>query len=181
MSRSPTIILPSEFTQDEDRLFGRTHSLKDEWLQARLWGWFEREETTRAWVCVLREGGKWNYWQRGDGMPPPIDKRTYARTIVSFLNRELHFDGAWVGGWMDEGWKRFYLLWKDRDGDIQFPIDTATDQRWSQFRHWGVDVWGEHAASALSLWQSAQETLEVRPDQQMKLAQGQTKAEANIH
>ena len=179
--KTPTIIMPSEFTADEDRAFGRTHSLRDEWLQARLLAWFEREGGSRSWIAVLREGGKWHYWQQGEGMEPGADKRSYARTVVSYLNREVHFDGAWVGGWVDEGWKRFYLLWKDQDGDIHIPIDTPPELHWSKLRHWDADVWAEHAANAHQGWKAAQKAIDATPDQQMKLAQGQSKAHANPH
>lgn len=176
VNKAPSIILPSEFTADEDRALGRTHGLRDEWLKARLLEWFERESQSKAWICILREGGRWHYWQKGGGFSPIADKRSYARNVIQYLNRHVNFDGAWVGGWMGEGWNQFYLLWKDRDGDIHIPIDTPPELKWREMRSWGPDVWAEHASNAHTGWQAAQQVVGATADQQIKLAQGQTSA-----
>ena len=170
---APAIILPSEFTQDEDRIYGRTHSLRDEWLMARLSAWFNVDvESPKVWIAVLHEGGKWFYWSKSGGQPP-VDKRDYARRVVSFLNKECHHDGAWLGGWTDEGFKRFYLLFKDRDGDIQFPIDTATELPWRELRRWALEDWGNLATGAFEQYVAAIKALELTEGQAVKLAQGQ--------
>jgi|GEM_PF-3432441 len=170
------IILPNEFSENEDRIVGGTHNLKDEWLSSRLVAWFYTEAGTKCWACMLRSDGKWHYWQKDQGMTPPnAHKRDYARAVVRYLNKHLHFDGAWVGAWMDDGYKRFYLVWKDRDGDIQFPIDTAGEVRWDEMNKWGMEVWGNHATQAFQQWGHAMEAIGATPDQQLKLAQGQTR------
>jgi len=175
---APSIILPSEFNETEDRISGGTHKLKDEWLSSRLVAWLYAESGAKCWACMLLSSGKWHYWvkEAEQGITPPNShKRDYARSVVRYLNKHLHFDGAWVGGWMDDGWKRFYLVWKDKDGDIQFPIDTAGEVRWNDLKDWPMDVWGNHATQAFEQWCHAMETIGATPDQQLKLAQGQTR------
>ena len=172
---APSIILPSEFSEKEDRIAGGTHNLKDEWLSARLVAWFLENGGATCWVCMLRTDGVWHYWMPNKkGSPPNAYKRDYARSVVRYLNKHLHFDGAWVGAWMDAGWKRFYLVWKDRDGDIQFPIDTAGELSWDEMKSWEMEVWGQHAAQAIEQWKHAMQAIDARPEQQLKLAQGQT-------
>lgn len=174
---APSIILPSEFSETEDRIAGGTHKLKDEWLSSRLVAWFLAEAESKCWVCMLRTDGVWHYWMKDPGTvsQPNAYKRDYARSVVRYLNKHLHMDGAWVGGWMDDGFKRFYLLWKDKDGDIQFPIDTSGEVRWSDLRNWAMEDWGNHATQAFQQWKCAMETVDAQPHQQLKLAQGQTR------
>lgn len=170
---APSIILPSEFTEAEDRIAGGTHHLDDKWLSSRLIAWLMLEADSKCWACMLRTDGVWHYWQKTNATPPNAHKRNYARSVVRYLNKHLHHDGAWVGAWMDDGWKRFYLLWKDRDGDIQFPIDTAGEVRWEELNKWTMEDWGNHATAAFTNWRCAMEAIGATPDQQVKLAQGQ--------
>ncbi len=168
---SPSIILPSEISPDEDYVHGRTHGLEDCWLTSRLVPWFHVETLDpRVWVCVLTTGGKWIYWTKDGHSEPDIHKRDYARTVVRYLNKHCHFDGAWVGAWTD-GWQTFYLLWKDRDGDIQFPIDSTLP--WRELRGWAPDVWGKQASAAHEIWRDSVKVLELKAEQTRKLAQGQ--------
>jgi len=168
--------MPEEFTAGEEKLTGRTHTLPGEWLESRLIAWFMRESGSRCWVCFqYAENGAWRYWSKVDGTGPQESMRDYARRVVAYLNRELNHRGAWIGGWMDQGFSRFYLLWKDRDGDIQFPIDTAGHIKPKEIMAWPIEKWGEHGEAAYRSWRIAMEAIDAQPNQQIKLAQGQTR------
>ncbi len=169
-----SLILPGEFTPEETKHFGPSHHLQDRWLHARLYQWFMREGSRKCWVCIQGEG-RWVYWSKGGKIMPPDDKRRYARAVVHYLNRHCNYDGAWVGAWLDDGWKRFYLLWKDEGGDIQIPMDTAGSLSWEGkdgFRNWPMDAWGNLATNAWELWRDAQEAVAAKPEQQISLAKG---------
>ncbi len=167
------LILPGEFTLEENRYFGPSHHLTDKWLHARLYQWFTREAPTKCWVCVQGDG-RWVYWSKGRAkISPPGVKRLYARNVVSYLNRNLNFGGAWIGAWLDDGWTRFYLLWKDEGGDIQIPMDTAGGLRWEGekgFRNWHPSDWANLAVNAHELWEDAMRAVDAKPDQQVSLA-----------
>lgn len=176
MSKSPLIILPGDLTETEDRIHGSTHGLKDEWLSSRLLAWFMLESGSLCWTCTLRTDGTWRYWTKVIGQAEPDTyKRDYARKVVAYLNKNLSFEGAWLGAWMDTGWNRFYLLWKDRDGDIQFPIDTAGEITWAELQTWSMEDWGNHVSNAHAIWVDTVKTIDAQPDQQLMLAQGQTR------
>ena len=157
------------------RVLYPTHSLPDEWLATRLAEWFHKEYLGhRVWLCVLLRGGSWRYWTKlyVAGIPPS-GKRQYAREVVAHLNKHCNFDGAWLAAWTGGRWERFYLLWKDSDGDIQIPLDTTAETSWRTIRDWRPEVWGQHATTEHLTWRDAQETLELQDGQAVKLAQGE--------
>ena len=171
------VIIPRDYQDEQQRVTERTHGIPDDWLIGRLPEWFHKETPSpKAWVCCLSETGKWGYWDKTpNASRPDIERRNYARRVVQYLNREFHFGGAWIGAWMDDGWRCFYLLWKDSDGDIQIPMEC--DRGWREIRKWPVDGWGHQATAAHDLWRAAQAALALKGDQTLKLAQGQTSIE----
>lgn len=67
---------------------------------------------------------------------PTIQQMTYARDLLTALNRHVDFDGSWIVAWCDPvpirldaglvAWQPDRLLWmfKDKDFDTPFLVDT---------------------------------------------------------
>jgi hypothetical protein len=150
---------------------GGTHGLPTEWLGKRVVGWMSDEANGSPWwLCALTREGKFHYASHDGVNAPGEDYISYARRVCRHLNRECHNGGAWLVGWFDNG-MRFYLLWKDPDGDIQIPIEC--DLCWETIREWALEDWAEQAAQALSAWESFHQNMNYRPGQCVKLAQGE--------
>ena len=103
-----------------------THSLPTEWLGARLVAWmFDEAGGSKWWLCALTCEGDYRYASHDNQHKPPLDHVEYARNVNRFVNRVANHGGAWVTGWFDD--VRFYMLWKDKDGDLQIPIECDLD------------------------------------------------------
>ena len=168
------IIIPSDH---ESRELGKTHKLPDEWLLSRLVPWFLCEtESKHIWCVYMSESGKWGEWMRDTSKAPPnTDQRHYAREVVRYLNADYNFDGAWIAAWFGDDWRTFYLIWKDRDGDIQIPIECELS--WRRIKGWSVHDWGAQATAAYESWLDTQRVLELSELETIKRAQGQTRPE----
>ncbi len=171
---SHQIITPDKFSPEEAQFAGASHNVQDKWVRARLYEWFIKEGPSRCWVCIQHEDGRWYYWSKGKGKDaPPGRKRQYARAVAGYLNKECHFDGMWITAWLDAGWSRFYLLWKDAGGDIQIPMDTAGGLTWegsNGFSHWPMDAWGHLCSNAHELWEQAERVVAATDEQKLSLA-----------
>ena len=176
-AKSANLILPGEVTEEESRVLGRTHNIKTEWLTSRLVPWFYSETPNpKVWICYLTETGLWGYWLKSDRVGrPDRDKRNYARAVCQHLNAQYNFGGAWIVAWMDERWDKFYLLWKDSDGDIQIPIECELG--WRKIREWPIKDWGHQAQGAFDKWALAMAAMDLTPQNTVKRAQGQTTPE----
>lgn len=168
------IIIP---TEQESRTLGKTHKVPDEWLLSRLVPWFFAETmSTRIWVCYQSETGKWGRWMLNPDLGPPTrDRQYYAERAVAYLNANYNFDGAWVAAWLGDEWRTFYLLWKDRDGDIQIPIECELG--WRVIKEWEVEDWGNQAVVARESWLNTQRVLALSEMETIKRAQGQLRPE----
>lgn len=154
-----------------DRVRGATHNLPDAWLLSRLVPWlFVESNGSDWWTAVLLADGKVVTKSHPETYTPPEDRQLFAKHILNFLNRECSHGGAWVVAWIDKG-RRFYLLWKDKDGDIQIPIEC--DQGWWRIKGWDLEAWGEHAEQAWAVWKEWHDNLEMTGMQTIKLAQGE--------
>lgn len=147
-----------------------THSLPTEWLGARLVAWmFDEAGGSKWWLCALTCEGDYRYASHDNQHKPPLDHVEYARNVNRFVNRVANHGGAWVSGWFDD--VRFYMLWKDKDGDLQIPIEC--DLGWERIKEWKPEDWAEQAEQAHALWKAHWDDLEVSRSQQVCLAQGQ--------
>ena len=179
---APYVLLPGDDPWEEaPRVRGKTHSLPFAYVGARVAEWFDKELATYfVWMAILHGDGAWWYWTKYAGEIPPRVKRDYTRKVVEYLNREAHFDGAWVGGFTHENWPHFYLMWKDADGDIQLTIDSAqTRTSWQEIQRWEPIDWAGHASQAYFQWAELGEPIELVAGQTVKHAQGEPFARTN--
>lgn len=119
----------------------------------------------------------------------------WAEEVLRLLNRELHFDGAWVccftdpvrpqpltvlhapsSHWM---YSRYCLIWIDRDGDPQFTQEWVAGEN-SDFRSWadvvnaGIVSTAQKCATAWQAWKlMMRDVLDPQEHQLIKAAQGQ--------
>lgn len=110
------------------------------------------------------------------------DLMLFASTTLSYINRHLHHDGAWcivfthpkppLPPEMKATFHRFVLLWMDKDGDVQFPLEH--DSSIIEALSWSPLDWAKQCETAWTLWHHAmQVVLDPRPDEQFKRAKGQ--------
>lgn len=156
-----------------DRIDGGGHRLSDELLRSRVRGWLERNESPGMafWVGAYSASGKWIFCSSNhDRYRPTAELMTYAQDVCRHLNRHVAADGAWLTGWI-RGGREFYLLWKDKDGDIQIPIEAQ--KPWLVLQRYTLDDWEKHATAALGVWSEVHKNMDYGPGQQVHRARGQ--------
>jgi hypothetical protein len=105
----------------------------------------------------------------------------FAADLLSYLNRHLHHDGAWCMVFthpkppqpplMQTEFDRLVVLWMDKDGDVQFPLEhnlgivTALE--------WAMPAWAQQCETAWALWRQAVAALELQPGETFKRAKGE--------
>jgi len=107
----------------------------------------------------------------------------YARRLVRFLNYELSHDGVWAVCWCnptEDGYAtELRYGFQDEDGDLQIALasdltlvdlQTVDDVK----RH------GNVVEQAYQKWVEWKEEVDVRPDQTIKAAQGQSQADPRV-
>ncbi len=116
------------------------------------------------------------------GPEATINETVFAKELLTLLNDELHHDGAWVAVFtgyairppLDLGsYGRLIVLWMDKDGDVQFPIqiedfsvETAVQK--------GAFAWLEDCEAAWLTWQHhMRRVLAPKPEQLFKRALGE--------
>lgn len=148
---------------------GERHTVAEKDLRSRVRGWLILESNWNPfWACADRPDGKLIVTGYQNCLPP-IAKQEYARNVMRHLNKTIANNGAWVAAWLYNG-RRFYLLWKDHDGDIQIPIEC--DKPFFIIREWTMDEWFKHATAALGIWSEFHKNLDAGKGQQKKVAQG---------
>ncbi len=162
VSEDRRILLPEEAG-------GATHSVDEEHLRARVRGWLSIESNWNPWWCCAdTPSGK--LITADYNLVPPIVKQEFARNVMRHLNKTIANNGAWITAWLYNG-RRFYMLWKDHDGDIQIPIEC--DRPFFITRHWSLDDWQKHAVAAIGVWSEWHKNLDANKGQQRKVAQGE--------
>lgn len=160
------------------------HGLDDRLIGARMLGWMLSEANgTNWWICGLLKDGKIVAWDSTakatddkQNLKIPKERELFAINVMSALV-EVAEGGTWLCAWFDDC-KRFYLLWKDEDGDIQIPIEC--DQSWLRLSTWKPDDFCRHAAHAHATWLNLHKNMEYGAGQQIKLAKGE-KPSSTIH
>ena len=167
------------------------HTLPEEWLRARVRGWLTQEneyktglngsatiKTAGWWGCTFTAEGKFLEVDGGDEpYHPSLLEYDLARRVCRFVNRECNHGGAWIVAWCLGG-KRFYLVWKDNDGDFQVPIEC--DLPLHRYLGWSMNDWAEHASQAYSVWCEWHAQMEYTNGQQVKLAQGEKSSDPTV-
>lgn len=116
----------------------------------------------------------------------------FGRDVLTTLNRDLHHDGAWVFFLSHPEhmahvlestvmYARFGFIWLDSDGDAQFTFEWEKGAGEELYFHEclfsGINSWIERAETAWKTWAWTREALDAKPEQMVKRAQGQTRAE----
>lgn len=134
------------------------------------------------WALIQTREGKW--LSHGHGLAPDALQQQVAKDIVGCLNKKLHHDGAWVwlycdppkpqpnvfhlvdpGVWYD----RFVIMWMDRDGDVQFPIQF--DRPFPEYVMEGPDGMIEACEAGWKMWKLyMRDILQPTADQMEKSA-----------
>jgi hypothetical protein len=154
---------------------------------------FEREAEIEA-------GDRRHYavLQRSDGRflehnpaSPEIDQMqaVFARDLLAMLHKELHHDGAWVIVFTDPAlpeivlsnvaeYRRFALMWVDRDGDPQFTLEWVNGESdeldFADVLLSGLESWGDRAETAWQNWKVLmRDVIDPTSEQTFKRAQGQ--------
>lgn len=146
-----------------------THSLPDAWLGARVRGWmFEEARGAQWWICALQANGQWRYASFPDPCQLHDDHREMARRVCRHVNKHSSHGGAWLAGWIGQ---QFYLLWKDRDGDLQlceeFPLP------FERLKEFSLDDFVEHCEQMIAVWREWHYGQEYGRGQRVRLAQGE--------
>lgn len=175
-----------------DRIWKSLHKVPDEWLWSRLPQWIQDYAPhPKWWLVALRSSGLFWYYHKGN-LTPNMERIQLARDVVTYLNATTNYGGAWVAAWIYLGSQqmpdpkdetktrefqilRFYLLWKDRDGDAH--TDIEVDFPMVQLRQWKMEDFKFLAEQALTTAFKMRAAVEWRPDQLKKLAQGEPLAE----
>ena len=147
------------------------------------------------WMCFRRTNGEIVEHAAGPMVSAP--QRMFAHDMIGAANRHLHYDGAWLIVFTHpepapkdravqvehHPYRRFVIMWLDRDGDIQFPIEND-DPFWRALSS-GPDWWMEQLVTAHATWKAAIAPLELRRAETFKKAQGQVApsiaAPATVH
>lgn len=156
-----------------DKIGAPGHEVPEDWLRARVRGWMNTTESPGRdfWIGTYTADGRWIYCSSQlDRWATPPSKQKYAMDVCKHLNRQCAAGGAWLVGWTLEA-RRFYLLWKDGDGDIQIPIDC--DKPFIVIRDWPMHTWENMATAALGVWSEWHRNQEHGKGQQVKRAQGE--------
>lgn len=156
-----------------DKITGeRLHGLPDQWVGARVVGWMFNETSGRWWIAAYLTGGELKTASSSEAYTPSMFMQDFALRVLKHVNRHCSFGGVWLAGFMDKDMEEeFYLLWKDKDGDIQVPIEFPF--AFHQLIGWKLDSFCIQATEAYSIWAEWHANMEYGKSQQVKLAQGE--------
>jgi len=169
-----------------------THKLEDPWLAGRVRGWMAKETAIAGgrvdelgyqtvvgfnhwWLCTVTADRKLIESADDPTWKPEDDRRDYAHKVCRYVNKHAGMGGVWFAGWIDDkatGGQKFYLLWKDPDGDIQIPCDCQ--HSWEYIRtKYQLGHWANQCAMMIGQWAEFRRDLEIREQDTIKHAQGQ--------
>jgi len=106
----------------------------------------------------------------------------FASDVLTYLNKNLHHDGAWcivfthpapaIPPFRTCDFQRFTILWMDEDGDVQFPL--AHELGMVEAMTWGLQAWAQQCETAWMLWNHAmRQVLDPQANETFKRAKGQ--------
>ncbi|MDP2621807.1 MAG: hypothetical protein Q8P46_16800 [Hyphomicrobiales bacterium] len=149
------------------------HRMPEQWLRARVRGWMEINESPDFlyWIGTYTADGKWIFCSsNADRWAPKDYRQLYAQEVCRHLDRQCAFGGAWLAGWV-QGGRVFYMLWKDKEGDIQIPIEC--DKPFIALQKYTLSDWERHCCSAYKVYSEWKRDLEMTNSQQVNVAQGE--------
>lgn len=154
-------------------------TLTDELRRARLRGFLDREARERGWWAVMTgEDGSLIETSSNPihgmqfGYAPDDERKTFARDICTVANKHAHYNGVWSVVWFRKG-RRFALVWKDWDGDIQIMADEETP--FWKFKNISLDHWSRHCDEMIRVWiTTVLKDLNLTSDETVRLAAGET-------
>lgn len=149
-------------------IFDATHTLPSDLLGKRIVGWMDDEANGQPWfICALTMEGHYRLRSDDDMDCPDIERINLAKVICYHLNKTANHGGAWLTGWIGE---EFYMLWKDKDGDIQIPIES---KKYDTIKEWAMSDFVEQANQAHLIWENWHKDMNYRKGQQVMLAKGE--------
>lgn len=141
----------------------------------------------RFYAYIQKSNGDLVTDQNGPDIGP--NEFMFANDMLTFLNKELHHDGAWcivftgfrttresilIPSVCVGEYTRFAFLWLDKDGDVQFANDCELGIVWATTQM-SLHDWAGQCEAAWGLWHKAMRlVLEPKPSELYKRAQGQT-------
>lgn len=157
----------------EGKINENIHTMPDELLGARVVGWVNSEgeqhfKKSAWWVMAITHNGVVKTTVSDDEFEPTTLQKDFARKICKYVNQNCAHGGAWLVGYFGE---MFYMVWKDRDGDIQLPIEFPHPPH--VLMGWSNETFAEHCEQALTRWVEWHEAMDYSRSQTKKVAQGQ--------
>ena len=161
------------------------HRLTNETIIAGLNAQLDAESLEEPWVCFVQTNGDVQVLGIPGRVEPPLDKRMWLMQVLRALNKEVWLDGAWIGAWGDWGVRhdardtglairepqRVVIMFKDRDGDVPFTIDS--ELRWSELLHNGEDSFCNQAIQAHRAYHDWLKEADIKPENMINQAMGE--------
>lgn len=140
-------------------------------------------ENGDGFYCAFIQRSNGTFLEHAEGPGADPMQELFATDMLNALNGKLHHDGAWVMLFTHHDvpvpplakgiYRRFVILWMDRDGDVQFPIEN--DEPLHVVLAKGPDHWLEQCETAYALWHHAmREVLNPREGNLYRRARGET-------
>ena len=134
----------------------------------------------QRWLVVMLDG---RLTARQLGLCfPSIDERQFAINLCKALNRKHARKGRWAVAWTDPvasgAPTRLAMGWQDPDGDIPYWVDCEDGT--AAILAAGVDHFVDQCCAAHDEYLAMLRDVDVKPDQQVKRAQGQPYADPSV-
>lgn len=143
----------------------KLHNLPDSWLTARATQWMFSETQGHWWLTAYTGDGHPLYASHPQHYLPGPEERDFAAKVCKYVNKHASFGGAWMAGFLSKDRpQQFYLLWKDKDGDIHIPIEFPQKLR-TLMDKWTPDDFLYHADMAINIWNDNRKALELTSSQ----------------
>ena len=118
----------------------------------------------------------------GHGLMVLPEQQMFGVDMIRLMNRALHHDGAWMVVFTHQRppavslvamaeYQRIVFIWVDKDGDVQFPLET--DEDFSEVMGHGADHWLENAEAAWQIWKFSQAMIDPQEGETFKKALGE--------
>ena len=121
------------------------------------------------WACVLLSDGRGTLCPDGKTRNSPgLAQQDRIVSVCLMLNKDLHHDGHWIGAWSNH---RFSILFRDRDGDLQFTIEF--DEPWERLTRWTDQEFVDRAETGYVTYADQISRVNLKPEHLFKQAQGE--------